>query len=135
MSRQFLFLIPMATAGVALLLSTGLSLAVSSTYTDVESCRSHDTEWDELLCLCDGPDGLAGILHYVEGKAFTVFGKSGGKSEIDDPPVNADDDPIAVGGESKIFGPTIEWVRSDGGEVCAAIVRVSTKQGSSSTPS
>src|SRR5690606_9063714 len=80
MSRQFLFLIPMATAGVALLLSTGLSLAVSSTYTDVESCRSHDTEWDELLCLCDGPDGLAGILHYVEGKAFTVFGKSGGKS-------------------------------------------------------
>lgn len=123
----------LAFAGcIAAALCAPSAQAGNSIYTDVESCRVHDTGWDEFLIMCKGPDGLAGILHYVEGRAFTVFGTGGGEdgSEIVGQPFNIDDEPIAVGGSGKVFGPKIEWVRSDSGKVCAAIVRVSTDKGS-----
>lgn len=104
--------------------------AITSTYTDIAGCGGFDTHNDEFVHLCNGPDGLAAVLHYFDGRALAVFGRNKGGGEIAGEPFNADDPPIPVGGSGKVFGPKIEWVKSDTGKVCAAIVRVSTNKGS-----
>lgn len=105
--------------------------ATSSTYTDVAACGGYDTHHDEFLHYCNGPAGLAAVLHYIEGKAFVVFGNgsdnNGGEIVGDtfNPVI-----PILVGTTGMVFGPKIEWVKSESGKVCAAIVRVQTNKGS-----
>jgi hypothetical protein len=115
---------------IAAIAVTSPAHAITSTYTDVAACGGHDSGNDEFIHLCKGPDGLAAILHYFDGQALTVFCKNKGGGEIAGQPFNADDPPISVGGSGKVFGPKIEWVKSDAGKVCAAIVRVSTNKGS-----
>ncbi|MBB3146387.1 hypothetical protein FHS21_002802 [Phyllobacterium trifolii] len=100
-------------------------------YTEVSRCRSLDKGPDEYVHLCEGPTGIAAVLHYVDGKAIIVFGRGGGNrgDELSGTPFNANDAPIPVGGSDKVFGPKIEWILSSG-KPCAAILRVSTNQGS-----
>ncbi|BDA83997.1 hypothetical protein Sa4125_15390 [Aureimonas sp. SA4125] len=111
---------------VALSLVGGTAKA-ESVYTDVASCRAQDLGPDEFVRHCKGPKGYAASLHYFDGRAVPAFGKSRPGTKDEPYLESADLEPIEIG-VGVPFGKKIEWVMR-GGEPCAAILRVDTRQG------
>ncbi|WP_279482261.1 hypothetical protein [Aureimonas sp. SK2] len=105
--------------------------SMKSTYTDVASCRSVDIREDEFAHFCRGPDGLAAVLYYADGRAAATFGPAakGKRDEVRDG-AGGEMEPLGIGATGAPFGGKIEWVSAGGGAPCAAIVRMSLEAGS-----